>query len=65
MPNERLGSEIEAMKCGHVQWSSSLTVLDIGVCPRLNKQLHAQSTVVGEGSVVKGSLTLCYKRVDC
>ncbi len=65
MPNEGLGAEIEAMQCGHVQWSASLTVLHVGVCPRLNKQLHTQSTVVGEGSIVEGSLTLCYKRVAC
>ena len=52
--NESLGAEVEPKHGGHVEWGASLDVLDVGVSPRLNKQLHAEGPVGEVGSIVEG-----------
>ena len=44
------------MQSRHVQWSPTIHILDVGVSPCLNEQLHAQSSMVREGSIVERSL---------
>ena len=48
----------------HVERRSSGVVLDIGVSPCLNEQLHAQGSMVREGCVVEGRLTLVVLSID-
>ena len=54
--NESLSAEVEPEHGGHVERGASLDVLDVGVSPRLNEQLHAEGPVGEVGSVVERSL---------
>ena len=54
--NESLCAEVEPKHGGHVERGASLDVLDVGVSPRLNEQLHAEGPVREVGSVVEGGL---------
>ena len=56
MANESLRAEVEPKHGSHVERSASLDVLDVGVSPRLNEQLHAERPVGEVGSVVEGGL---------
>ena len=53
------------MQCSHVQWCPAIHVLDVGVGPCLNQQLHAQSSMMGEGSVMEWSLSTVVESIAC
>ena len=46
------------MEGGHVERGATLRVLDVGVSPCLNEELQTQGTMVREGGVMEGGLTL-------
>ena len=62
--NQCLSAEVKPMYSSHVERSTAVTVLDIGVSSSLHEQLHAESTVVREGGVVEGGLALVVESVD-
>lgn len=64
MPDESLSAQIEPMHSSHMQRSPSLRVLDVGVSPCLNEQLHTESTMVGEGGVMERCLPLVVQGVE-
>ena len=64
MTDERLGAQIEPVDGRHVQWGPPIAVLDVGVGPCLNEQLHTQCAVVGEGCVVERRLPLVVEGVE-
>ena len=64
MTNECLGSQIKPKHGRHVQWGAPLNVLDIGVCPCVNEQLHAESSVRKVGGVVERGLSAVVESVE-
>ena len=62
--NECLSAEVEAASGGHMERGTALGVLDVGVRSGLDEQLHAEGSVVGEGSIVERGLPLVVKSVQ-
>lgn len=64
MADESLSSEIEPKHSRHVEWGASLNVLDVGVCPCLNEQLHAEGTVGEVGGIVQWGLASVVESIE-
>ena len=52
------------MHGSHVQWSATLGILDIWIGTSLGEQLHTESTMVREGSVMERGLSLVIESID-
>lgn len=52
------------MQGSHVKRSTSILILHVGVRPSFHQQLHTEGTMVGEGSIVEGCLSLVVERVE-
>ena len=52
------------MQGSHVERSTSVLILHVGVGPSFHQQLHTEGTMVREGSIVQGCLSLVVERVE-
>lgn len=64
MTNEGLGPQVKPVQCCHMQWGPAIQVLDVGVRPCLDEQLHTQGSVVGEGCIVQWCLSLVVEAIE-
>ena len=64
MANESLCAQVEPKHGRHVERGASLDVLDVGVSPWLNKELHAEGPVGEVGSVVERGLAAVVERIQ-
>ena len=64
MANESLCAKVEPKHGGHMEWGASLDVLDVGVSPWLNKQLHAEGPVREVGGIVEWGLASVVEGIE-
>ena len=62
--NECFSPEVEPKHGRHVERGASLNVLNIGVSPCLNEQLHAESSVGEVGGVVERGLSAIVESIE-
>ena len=64
MANESLRAQVEPKHGRHVEWGTPLDVLDVGVSPWLDEQLHAEGPMGEVGSIVEWGLTSVVEGVE-
>lgn len=64
MANECLCTQVESKHGRHVERGASLDILNVGIGPRLNEQLHAEGPVWKVGSVVERGLSTVVECIE-